>query len=74
MFQGNNMILQTAVQYFKQTFRPYPDESGEGTPAIPNIISSKIEHPAINEYLEHLQSTGQAGNHWNRHFKIQRQK
>ena len=63
------MILQTAVTYFRLTQdsrREHitPDHTGEShsrIPVIPNIISSKIEHPAVNEYLEYLRKTGQAG-------------
>ena len=61
------MVLQTAVEYFRQCSRreTTSDVTGvqgkQGVQSIPNIITSKIEHPAVNEYLEHLQKTGQAG-------------
>lgn len=58
--EANNMVLQTAVQYFHESFKPDPDQRGDVTQTIPNIISSRIEHPAVNEYLQHLQNTGQA--------------
>ena len=61
------MVLQTAVEYFRQCRRreTTSDVTGvhgkPGPQSIPNIITSKIEHPAVNEYLEHLKKTGQAG-------------
>ena len=55
------MVLYSAVQYFHHTFKPRQVGGGDNSTAIPNIISSKIEHPAVNEYLEHLERTRQAG-------------
>ena len=55
------MVLYSAVQYFHHTFKPRLAGEGDHSTAIPNIISSKIEHPAVNEYLEHLERTRQAG-------------
>ena len=61
------MVLQTAVEYFRQCSRreTTSDVTGvhgkQGVQSIPNIITSKIEHPAVIEYLEHLKKTGQAG-------------
>ena len=57
--EANNMVLYSAIQYFYKTFKPRLDV-GDGSSGLPNIISSKIEHPAVNEYLEHLSKTGQA--------------
>ena len=56
------MILQSAVQYFREGRSKVCNTNGrKDVNGIPHIISSHMEHPAVTVMLEHLLSTGQAG-------------
>lgn len=61
--QANNMILQTAVEYFHKLCTAGNGVStSEGTKRVlPHIVSSHMEHPAVNVMLQHLEDTEQAG-------------
>ena len=70
------MIIQSAVDHFNTTFDHKSSSAhkvdGNGDQgvngghtskgrALPHIISSSMEHPAINTYLDHLEESGKAG-------------
>ena len=55
------MILQTAVEYYDQVCKKSGMPSGDHGKLLPHIISSHMEHPAVNVMLQHLQDTCQAG-------------
>jgi hypothetical protein len=55
------MILQTAVEYFHKVCTKSHSPSGDHAKPLPHIISSHMEHPAVNVMLQHLQDTSQAG-------------
>ncbi|KAL4221829.1 hypothetical protein ACF0H5_020083 [Mactra antiquata] len=58
--EANNMILQSAIEYYKQHYNDSSTDIGDTINCLPHIISSCIEHPAINEYLKYLQHSKQA--------------
>ena len=64
VLQADNMIINTCVDHFHLMRCKDTDKimhcTGDSK-AIPHIISSHIEHPAVNVLLEHLQKTGRAG-------------
>ncbi|XP_045162388.2 selenocysteine lyase-like isoform X2 [Mercenaria mercenaria] len=58
--EADNMILQTAVDYFHKMCKTPVNGSGDQNKHLPHIISSHMEHPAVNVMLQHLESTDQA--------------
>lgn len=62
-FQANNLVLHTAVEYFRRNCKA--QEQGEGqqsrSKGLPHIITSNVEHVSVKLVAEHLQKDGQAG-------------
>ncbi|XP_060567870.1 selenocysteine lyase-like [Ruditapes philippinarum] len=58
--EADNMILQTAVEYFHKVCTKSRTPSRDHAKPLPHIISSHMEHPAVNVMLQHLQDTSQA--------------
>ena len=61
--EADNMIIMSAVQHFNDTYcKQVKAHTGQGdadSQMLPHIITSHMEHPAVNVYLEHLKDTGQ---------------
>lgn len=61
------MIIMSAVEEFKRTCNEVANQDTENNCSanqgrlLPHIISSRMEHPALNEFLEHLVKSGQVG-------------
>lgn len=62
-FQANNLVLHTAVEYFRRNCKA--QEQGDGqqsrSKGLPHIITSNVEHVSVNLVAEHLKKDGQAG-------------
>ncbi|XP_073332058.1 selenocysteine lyase isoform X2 [Pagrus major] len=60
--EANNLVLHTAVEYFKRTCKA--QEQGEGqqnrSKGLPHIITSNVEHVSVKLAAEHLQKDGKA--------------
>lgn len=59
-FQANNLVLQTAVEYFWRNHKP-AEQSDRHQKVLPHIITSDVEHDSIKLAAEHLQKDGKAG-------------
>ena len=56
-YKANNMILRTAVEEFRRTFRPAQPDSG----TRPHFVTSNLEHDAVKLVLEEMKARKVAG-------------
>lgn len=59
-FQANNLVLQTAVEYFWRNYKA-AEQGDKHQKVLPHIITSNVEHDSIKLAAEHLQKDGKAG-------------
>uniref|UniRef100_A0A7N8XWJ1 Selenocysteine lyase n=1 Tax=Mastacembelus armatus TaxID=205130 RepID=A0A7N8XWJ1_9TELE len=60
--EANNLVLQTAVEYFRRNQRAAERDEGNhnGCTGLPHIITSNVEHDSVKLPAEHLQRDGKA--------------
>ena len=60
--EGNNTVLNSALQYFNEK---YFDQSEDTSKDLPHIITCNVEHPSIENVLQQYERKHLAGNQLN---------